>query len=227
MAGARGAPAHSPFQSPLTNLGGLEQVSAVTAKGHPPQPFVPVGMILLMVACSGDTTPSRGAVVVDSTVPIEMLLERFRQGLEEPTSVEGWSASRDALIRALVDAIERSDSSAFRTLALSRAEFAWIYYPRIPEAAPPYELDPGLMWFMIQTRSTRGVRALLEERGGRPLGFVDYSCDGERHHDGLTIWAPCLVRRVHAPGDTVAESLFGPVVSWNGRFKFVSYANRL
>jgi hypothetical protein len=35
------------------------------------------------------------------------------------------------------------------------------------------------------------------------------------------------VRRVQAPGDTVRERLFGPILERGGRFKFVSYANRL
>jgi hypothetical protein len=191
------------------------------------RPFASVTVVLLLAACGGER-PSAGApVVVDSAVPIATLLERLREGVEEPTGFTGGADSRDALVRNFVRATERGDSAAFRAMALTRAEFAWIYYPLVPESGPPYELDPQLMWFMIETRSSRGVRALLEERGGRSLGFVDYSCEGERESEGLTIWAPCLVRRVQASGDTVVENVFGPMVSWKGRFKFVSYANKL
>jgi hypothetical protein len=32
---------------------------------------------------------------------------------------------------------------------------------------------------------------------------------------------------MQAPGDTVDERLFGPIVERHGRFKFVSFANKL
>jgi hypothetical protein len=36
-----------------------------------------------------------------------------------------------------------------------------------------------------------------------------------------------VVRRLPSPGDSVSERLFGPIVERGGRFKFVSYANKL
>lgn len=181
----------------------------------------------MAAACGGDGEPPAQAGVVDSTLPIAVLLDRFREGLDHPAELSGGAASLDDLVRQFVRAVEETDSAAFAALALTRAEFAWLYYPHLPEAAPPYELEPGLMWFMIETNSGRGLRTLLDERGGRPLGVVSYSCEGERHHGPVTIWAPCVLRRLQAEADTVAESLFGPIVSRDGRFKFVSYANQL
>jgi hypothetical protein len=178
-------------------------------------------------ACGPGEQPGGRETVVDSAVSIDTLLARFRHGLDHPAELTGGAGSLDALLRAFAAAVERRDSSAFAALAITRAEFAWLYYPFIPEAAPPYELEPGMMWFMIETNSGRGLRALLAERGGRPLGLIDHTCEGERRFDELTLWGPCTVRRLQAPGDTVAEVLFGPVVSRHGRFKFVSYANKL
>jgi hypothetical protein len=181
----------------------------------------------LLAAACGDGQPPEQAGVVDSTLPIPVLLDRFRAGLDRPVELSGGAGSLDELVARFARAVEAADSAAFRDLALTRAEFAWLYYPALPEAAPPYELDPGLMWFMIEGNSGRGLYALLEAVGGRPLGMVSYSCESERHHGPLTLWGPCLVRRVQNGADTVTESLFGPVVSRDGRFKFVSYANRL
>jgi hypothetical protein len=180
-----------------------------------------------LAACGGDDPVPHNEAVVDSALPVDTLLSRFREGLERPAAFTGGAASMDALVDGFVGALERRDSTAFRDLAITRPEFAWLYYPHLPEAAPPYELPPDLMWFMIETGSGRGLSTLLEERGGTPQRFVGYRCAGERRHGPVTVLAPCVMRRVQAEGDTVAESLFGPVVSLDGRFKFVSYANKL
>ncbi|MGH9261031.1 MAG: hypothetical protein ACRD08_14235, partial [Acidimicrobiales bacterium] len=113
-------------------------------------------------------------------------------------------------------------------LALDRAEFAWLYYPTTPEALPPYDLDPDLMWFLIDGRRRQGLAHLLEERSGRTLGYVGHTCEGVASHQGNNVvWGPCLVWRRQATGDTVVERLFGAIVERGGRFKFVSYANPL
>lgn len=178
-------------------------------------------------ACRPDATPARREVIVDSAQSIDTLLAGFREDLDRPTAFRGGATSLDALIERFVSAVEHGDSTAFREMALTRAEFAWLYYPHLPEAAPPYELEPGLLWFMIETNSGRGLRTLLGERGGRPLAVVGYACEGERHHGPVTIWAPCVIRRLQAEADTMSEGLFGPIVSRDGQFKFVSFANKL
>jgi hypothetical protein len=180
-----------------------------------------------LAACRPGDTPARREAVVDSALSIDTLLARFREGLDRPAGLADGAASMDALIEGFVSAAEHGDSAAFRGMALTRAEFAWLYYPHLPEAAPPYELEPGLMWFMIETNSGRGLRTLLAERGGRPLSVVGYSCEGERHHGPVTLWAPCVLRRLQSEADTVSEILFGPIVSRDGQFRFVSFANKL
>ena len=191
------------------------------------RPFATLILAAALAACGGGDGPARQETVVDSALSIDTLLDRFRTGLEAPAELAGGAPSLEALVRAFATAVERHDSAALAGLALTRAEFAWLYYPYIPEAAPPYELEPGLMWFMLETNSSRGLRALLAERGGQPLGLIGQTCEGERRYGELLLLGPCSVRRVAAPGDTVAEVLFGPVMSRNGRFKFVSYANKL
>ena len=161
-------------------------------------------------------------------MPREEELERFREGLSEPTSLVGGAATRDALVRGYVRALERADTVGLAALAITRAEFAYLYYPTNPEAQPPYDLAPGLMWFMLQQNSRKGLLHALEERGGRPLGYVGYRCDATPSRQGAnTVWGPCLVRRRQSGGGIVEERLFASIVERNGRFKFVSYANKL
>jgi hypothetical protein len=165
---------------------------------------------------------------VDSVVPREKALARFQQGSRPVTALSGGAGSRNALVRLFARALEAGDTTALRRLVLSRAEFAWLYYPTSAQGRPPYDLSPELMWFMMVERSNRGLAALLTERTGRPLATVGYRCLGDSTVEGANrLWGPCLVRHVQAPGDTVEERLFGPIIGRGHRFKFVSYSNKL
>lgn len=188
---------------------------------------------LAAVACGpaeagGRRSPSVPAGVVDSALPPDVALRRFREGLRAPDSLRLGAGSRDALIQRFVDALERRDTAALAQLLLDRGEFAYLYYPTVPEAKPPYDLSPGLLWFVIQQHSRKGLERLIGRRGGRPLGYLGYSCEPPpaRHGENI-VWGRCVIRRVRAPGDTVAERLFGPVLEHRGRFKFISYSNTL
>jgi hypothetical protein len=161
-------------------------------------------------------------------VPREVSLARFREGLTAPGRLKGGATSRDDLVRRSIEALERRDTMALVGMTITRAEFAYLYYPTSPEALPPYDLDPGLSWFMLQENGRKGLLRALADRGGRPLGYLGYRCDGTpSQHGGNAVWGPCLVRRVQAPGDTLEERLFGPIVEREGVFKFLSFANKL
>jgi hypothetical protein len=165
---------------------------------------------------------------VDSAVPRAVALRRFQRASERATVLSGGASSRDDLVRRFLRAVEARDTSGLHRLVLSRGEFAYLYYPTSAQGLPPYDLSPDLMWFMLVERSNRGVTALVSERAGKPLASAGYRCLGNSTVEGRNrLWGPCLVRRIQAPGDTVEERLFGPIVERDGRFKFLSYSNRL
>lgn len=167
-------------------------------------------------------------VVVDSALPRQQALRQFREGVPAPAALTGGARSRDALVRAFVRATEAGDTAALRALVLTRAEFAWLYYPTTPQGLPPYDLSPSLLWFLTEGASSQGLRRLLDERAGQSLGYVGHDCDPRPSREGENrVWGPCVVRRVRAPGDTVAERLFGQILERGGRFKLVSFANRI
>ncbi len=187
-----------------------------------------LALCFAVLGCQGGEARGARESHVDSLMSRDEELALFRKGLPEPTRFTGGAASREELVRRYIRALERRDTAAFRDLVLTRAEFAYLYYPTNPEARPPYDLSPGLMWFLLDGNNRKGIVRALDERGGRPLQYVGYRCDGTPSHQGAnTVWARCVVRRLQAPGDTVAERLFGPIVEREGRFKFVSYANKL
>jgi hypothetical protein len=155
------------------------------------------------------------------------LLRRFRADLgPAPAALAGGAASREALVRAFVRAVETRDTAAFRRLTLSRAEFAYLYFPDSPLARPPYEMPPALLWFQLTEGSHKGVGRLLARLGGAPLGYAGHRCAAPPERQGANrLWERCTVRLVGAPGDTAVRRLFGPIVARGGRFKFLGYAN--
>jgi hypothetical protein len=165
---------------------------------------------------------------VDSVVPAETALARFRDGLREPPGLAGGAESREGLVRAFVQALERRDTVALAGLIMDRAEFAYVYYPNAPEARAPYDLSPALLWFLLREQSIKGIRRALQDRGGTSLHYLGHACAPvpSRRGDNL-LWGPCDIRRLRGPQDTVSERLFGLILEHKGRFKFVSYANGL
>ena len=183
-------------------------------------------------ACApSDQTPAAAqqmASRVDSAVPREVALARFRACCARVDSLSGGESSRDALIRHFVRSIETRDTAALRRMLLNQDEFAWLYYETSPQGLPPYNLSPGLMWFMLEGNSGKGLARALSEYGGRPLGYAGHQCDAMSQRESANrLVGPCVVRRIEPRGDTVSVRLFGLLIERGGRWKFLSYANKL
>lgn len=187
------------------------------------------------LACGGGDDASRAgtespaAGVVDSALPIAELLARFRATVPDtPTTLAGGAESPDALGRALLAAVQRRDTAAVRALTISRAEFAWLYYPHTRFTAPPYELGPELVWLQLVAASDKGAGRLLERYGGRPLRFERTRCPDTAAVEGPNrITTGCVVR--FAAGDSAARELrlFATTIARDGRVKVLSFANDL
>jgi hypothetical protein len=172
--------------------------------------------------------PAHPPTRVDSAVPREVALARFQQASQRAWALEGGAPSRDALVRAFVRAVETKDTVTLRRLVISRGEFAYLVYPTSAQGLPPYSLSPDLYWFMTVEQSNRGVRHLVDELGGRHLPYAGYRCQGDSTVEGEnTLWGPCLIHTIQRGGDTLSQRLFGPIVARGGRYKFLSYSNRL
>ncbi|MBL8989503.1 MAG: hypothetical protein JNJ80_24750 [Gemmatimonadetes bacterium] len=173
-------------------------------------------------------TPAPPPTAVDSAVPRDEALRRFRDGLDSLDELTDGASSRDELIGRFMEAVERADTAELRRLTLTQREFAWIYYPTTPQGLPPYDLAPGLMWFMLETRGRTGLAKLMQERGGQPAKFVRSECDPDPSREGDNlVWGPCAIVRRQPRGDVVTERWFGPIIERRGRFKFINYANKL
>lgn len=155
-------------------------------------------------------------------------LAAFRGEGPAVEELEGGKSSREELVRSYLSALETRDTALLKSMLLTQAEFAWIYYPTTAQGRPPYDLEPGLLYFMLTQHSGKGLGKALETLGGKHLAYAGHTCDPTASHEGEnTIYGPCLVRAIQAPGDTAEGRLFGLVIERHGRWKFVSYANKL
>lgn len=183
---------------------------------------------VLLVLAGAPVQACRQAGAGPAPQGYEAELVKFRAGLVKPENLTGGAPSQDALVTQFVRALETRDTAALVRLHLTRAEFAWLYYPSNPQSRPPYNLSPELMWFMEHGNSEKGVSRLLEDRAGVPLGVVSYKCDPVTSRQGAnTLIGPCLVIRVTPSRETLEERLFGLILERGGRYKFVSYSNKL
>ncbi len=188
-----------------------------------------------LAACERTATPDAApaatprAGVVDSALPIDTLLHRFRATLADtPTTLVGGASSPEALTRTLLRALETQDTATVQRLVLSASEFAWLHYPHTRFTRPPYEMGPELLWLQLGMASEKGAVRLIRRYGGVPLRFEALACPDSATIEGPNrIWTGCRVR--FAASDSTARELglFGSLLQRDGRYKFVSYANEL
>ena len=192
-------------------------------------------MVLIAIAagslgCDRAARPADvgAARVVDSIVPREVALRRFQQGLTPLARLESPYVSPDSLLAAFVRALSARDTAALARMTVSPAEFAYLYYPTTPQSLPPYDLEPGLMWHLLQLRSERGIRRALDLYGGRKLRLVSYDCGRRSSPEGEnTVVGPCAVRFRDRSGQQLTVQLLSQIIERRGRYKVLSYANKL
>jgi hypothetical protein len=165
--------------------------------------------------------------VIDSILPMDEQLRRFRAGLKEtPRTLSGAAETRDRLMRRFVRALEAADTAGLARLALTRAEFAYLVFPESPLSAPPYSQAPDLAWMQHTFSTAAGLERLLNRLGGKPLGFRSLSCSETPVVEGSNrIWKDCTVRFA-PPGDSAQTlQLFASIIEREGRYKILSYSN--
>lgn len=164
---------------------------------------------------------------VDSTLTREEALHRFRIGLDSISDLANGTTDQTDLVKRFVSAIGARDTAALGELALTKQEFAWIYYPTTPQGLPPYDLAPSLLWFLVEGRGAQGLARALRTLGGQPIIYSSHSCDTEPSIEGNNrIWGPCQVT-IRTNGTTSTLPLIGQIIERNGRFKFLNYTNKL
>ncbi len=175
-------------------------------------------------AVAADTAQPAGRI--DSILPMAEAVRRFREGLTEVTHLEGGATSRDQLVRDFVRAIESNDTTAIQRMAVSRAEYAYLYFPTSMYMKKPYEQAPALAWFLNAQNSEKGISRVMRRLGGHDLAFDSYTCSEETREGENTFWRSCTVTYVDPQdGARATRRLFGTIIARAGRHKFLSFAN--
>jgi hypothetical protein len=167
--------------------------------------------------------------VIDSVLPVEEELRRFRAAIggTEVAELQHASRSRTELVRRFVRDLALRDSADLKQAAINPREFADLIYPNSPNTLPPYRQSPGFVWMQINGQSSSGLTRVLQRRGGSGLTYLGHTCPSQPDVQGANrLWTQCTIRLVSAAGDTTTQRLFGTIVERAGRFKFVSYANQ-
>jgi hypothetical protein len=185
-------------------------------------------LALALLGCGADTHHHETAAgnVIDSVLPMDVMLARFRKDLPEPTALHGALESRDTLVRRVVSALEANDTLAFAQLAVNAAEWAWLFFPTDLLSRPPYELPPGLAWFQLQETNRQGVFRALRTFGGQQLEYRGYECAEQPTVEGQNrIWIGCRVLLARDGAETAPVRLFSAILERGNRFLVLSYAN--
>ena len=166
--------------------------------------------------------------VIDSLLPPEEEARRFRAAYpgDSATAFVGGEVSREALVRRFIRSVAAADTNDLRKMVVKGREFVDIYYPGSPYASGPYHQPVGFAWRMIQDPSVAGFTKLIRRLGGQPLAFVRERCEPNVLHEGrVDRYTGCIVGIVDEQGDSVTKRLFGSIVEYRGRYKFLSYNN--
>ncbi len=165
--------------------------------------------------------------IVDSIFPPVEALRRFRvaSGTSQPTQLSDGDTTILALFTGYVDALRARDSIAVLRFALTRQEYAWLYYDASPEQTSG--LVPQAAWAMMESRSNVGLgRAASRVSALGAARVVKATCGPTRVLlPEAELVGPCTVV-LEAPGGVRTPlPLSRMVMRQGGRVKMVSFAN--
>ena len=163
---------------------------------------------------------------MDSVLAVAEALERFQRGLPHVSKLEGAAGSRDELVRHFMAALESGDSAELARLHVSRAEYAFLYYPTSVYARKPYELPPDIAWLLSEQNSRKGRDRIIRRFAGRRLALRGYECGPAVREGENRFWRSCRVEYTDPTGGQRAtKRLFGPIIERGGSYKLLSYSN--
>lgn len=166
------------------------------------------------------------AYVIDSILPMQEQLRRFRFGLDTVSRLQSPATSSASLVGAFAASLAHADTAALLRLAVSRAEFAWLVYPDSPLSAPPYQQAIDIAWLRHAAASSSGLARLLNRIGGQALHLQSWHCAKQPTIEGSNrVWGDCVVTFVVGGAEPATLGLFSSIIERQGRFKILSYAN--
>ena len=117
--------------------------------------------------------------VVDSVLPVEEEIRRFRAAVGGDPAVElrDASESRAELVKRFVRDLAAGDSADLKRAMISPREFVDLIYPTSPNTHPPYRQSPAFVWMQISGQSASGLTRALQRRARQQLTYTGHECD--------------------------------------------------
>ena len=194
--------------SPLARVATALLIASVTlgCRGERTDADRPAGVDAAMLERRADGVwiPSQDSLrktpgyVIDSVFTPEENLRRFQATVAPPAEnrLSGGAPSTDLLLRRYWALLSAGDTLAITPLIVSRAEYAYLYFPESVEGASG--MPPAVGWELIVRQSGRGLtRALFQAQRG-PATVVRTLCSDEPRPMGKSIlYGPCgvVIRR--------------------------------
>jgi hypothetical protein len=132
--------------------------------------------------------------------------------------------SDEALARAVLDSINRSDGAGLLALAVTREEFADIVWPTLRVSRPEVGMPFDYVWDDTFSKSRNHLIQTLAEHGGRryELERLEFGGAVTEHATHTIARAAGLVVRDET-GRQRRLRLFGSIIRQGGRSKVLSY----
>ncbi len=179
-------------------------------------------LAVLALGLWGCGRDARGAdASADRQRALDSALTAFRAALPPTAALSHGEPTREALVRRFVSALARADTADMRHMLITRAEFAYLYYPTSPFAT---RQPAGLWWFMNIENSRTGITRLFDRLSGREMSYVGHRCPTSTAEGMNRTHDRCVVT-IRVARDTITARLFGSILERDGRFKFMGYGN--
>lgn len=147
-----------------------------------------------VLIASQDSLRKTPGYVVDSVFSPEENLRRFQATVSgpAPARLTGGAPTTDALIRRYWELLVAGDTLAMTPLIVSRAEYAYLYFPESTEGASG--MPPHIGWELIMAQTGRGLTRALVAAGKGPATVLRTQCSDEPRRVGRSsVYGPCAV----------------------------------
>lgn len=176
---------------------------------------------------SPDSLRKLPGYIVDSIFPPAEALRRFQATVEgTPTArLTGGAPNAEALLREYWAMLVRHDTIGIRSLVVSHAEFAYVYFP---ESAPfASGMQPSAAWILYESQTGRGLSRAFRAATGRDARVSGTVCRDQSRTEGRSLtFGPCgVVLRASQRADTLW--IAATLVKRDGVVKFLGLDNAL
>lgn len=128
--------------------------------------------------------------------------------------------SREALVRSVLDALERHDTTAIRELRVTREEYETLLWPSLPDR---HQMPFAFAWSVTEPRSRKALREVMFRLGGVPIELrgVDFEKEAEIYPDFTLHRGAVVTGRRRDTGEEGRLTFFDVFVEYGGQWKLL------